>query len=135
LHSPTLFILIFFTIQSYFPIKYYYQQISGSFFEPLTLYDERFCWRMFSPTRQLEYCDVSFLYENGTKFDISFEYRRQWLDLLHFCRWEVIEAVTQDICRSYGVIRRGIVLNSKSGRNQKIEIPSKNICSKWNGME
>lgn len=87
-------IVVFLVAQSYFPVRYYLGFTNR--------YDERFCWRMFSPIRQLQSCKVNFFWKNETLIKLEGIYRPTWTSLLSMCREEVIEAVSHDLCNSLG---------------------------------
>lgn len=162
-------IATFLILQSYSPIRYYYFYYLADEFpfgkelpNSKLAFDERWSWRMFSPVRQLCRCEVLFNFPNGTlipirtgifaelKFFFLFfrhcdnnafllEYKQSWLDLMSFCREEVIEAVSQDLCQRLeerGVMNPAVVFrkiffleNRFKPKEKKLwEKPTENIC-------
>ncbi|KAM9998449.1 hypothetical protein ACTFIY_008111 [Dictyostelium cf. discoideum] len=115
----SIFILLFLLIQSYFPISFYYRfyfekEILESNInnidkrEPETIrfselnlkkHDERFSWRMFSPTAIDTKCKIDY-YNSKTFKQINYNllYSKQWIDLMEMCRQPIIEEISKDLC-------------------------------------
>ncbi|KAF2074197.1 hypothetical protein CYY_004483 [Polysphondylium violaceum] len=111
------FIILLFIIQSYFPLSYYllpttdieqHQQQSidkslGSIESLFKKDDERFSWRMFSPTAIDTKCSLDLFYKNNktnkfTNIKYQDQYFKQWIDLVEMCRTPVIKEIVKDQC-------------------------------------
>jgi hypothetical protein len=83
------FIALFVASQLLLPLHYYLLRRDP--------HDERFAWRMFSPTRMTT-CDAK-LARDGAPIAIGREFHDAWLTLARRGRFSVIEAMAARLCR------------------------------------
>lgn len=84
------FIAVFLAVQIALPLHYYM-----GYSDP---YDERFAWRMFSPTRMLT-CEPTFRV-GGQPVKLHGQFHEAWIELAKRGRLEVLEAIAQRLCRT-----------------------------------
>ena len=88
-------VLVFFGIQLYLPLSYYWQD---------KVYDERFAWRMFSPVRMTS-CDFRLWHgEARTRIKLSKNYHVVWINLAKRARMSVVNAIINDRCESHSFV-------------------------------
>lgn len=68
------------------------------------LFDERFCWRMFSSVSQLLSCDVGFSTRRGpsaSKINLDLQQigvHQAWIQLLQSCKSDIRRRITAELC-------------------------------------
>ncbi len=88
---PGLFIAGFVALQIALPLHYYLARRDR--------HDERFAWRMFSPTRMLR-CDLTMTVDDQP-VAMNREFHEAWLTMAARGRRVVIEAMGQHLCRKH----------------------------------
>lgn len=86
---PNGFIVAFVGIQLLLPLTYYLAR--------LDTHDERWAWRMFSPTRMVS-CDVSFTVD-GQPVPLQREFHQAWMEVAQRGRRVVVEEMGARLCR------------------------------------
>jgi len=88
MRKTDLFLIAFLALQIAIPLHYY-----GGFSDP---YDERFAWRMFSPTRMAR-CEFRFV-ADGQQVRVGEKFHQAWLHIARRGRKNVIERMAQTLC-------------------------------------
>ena len=88
---PGWFIAAFVTVQLALPLHYYLLRRDA--------HDERFAWRMFSPTRMVR-CELTMTVDDQP-VNLGREFHEAWLALAARGRRTVIEAMGQRLCRQH----------------------------------
>lgn len=88
---PNGFIVAFVAVQLILPLHYYMVRIDS--------HDERFAWRMFSPTRMVT-CDVAFTVD-GQPVATSREFHQAWSEIAVRGRRVVIEEMGAHLCAKH----------------------------------
>ena len=89
---PNDLIVAFIAIQLLLPLHYYTVRVDS--------HDERWAWRMFSPTRMVA-CEVSMTVD-GQPVAMSREFHQAWTEVAQRGRRVVIEAMGAHLCRKHG---------------------------------
>src|SRR5512140_985135 len=85
------FILVFVASQLLLPLHYYLVRRDP--------HDERFAWRMFSPTRMTHCTPAATL--DGKPLDLGTEFHEAWLELASRGRFVVVEAMGRRLCERH----------------------------------
>jgi len=85
------FILVFVASQLLLPLHYYVARRDP--------HDERFAWRMFSPTRMTQCAPKATL--DGKPLDLRGEFHEAWLELAARGRFVVVEAIGRRLCEQH----------------------------------
>jgi hypothetical protein len=85
------FIAVFLAVQVLAPLQYYACRRDRN--------DERFAWRMFSPTRMLS-CDPSFLVDNQPA-QLYATFHEAWIEIARRGRFAVLEAMGARLCKEH----------------------------------
>lgn len=85
------FIGVFLAVQALGPLHYYLLREDRN--------DERFAWRMFSPTRMLT-CDPTFLVDNQPA-QLYSTFHEAWIEIAKRGRFAVLEAMGARLCRKH----------------------------------
>ncbi len=88
---PGGFIALFLAVQLLLPLDYYLARRDS--------HDERFAWRMFSPTRMV-HCDLTITVDDQP-VDLNHEFHEAWLALAARGRRTVIEAMGHRLCQQH----------------------------------
>jgi hypothetical protein len=88
-HWLYVFIVPWIAIQIALPVYYYVARRDP--------HDERFAWRMFSPTRMIQ-CEPTFAID-GKKIELGTRFHEAWLDIANRGRFSVVEAMGARLCR------------------------------------
>jgi hypothetical protein len=83
------FIIPWIAIQLALPLLYYVARRDP--------HDERFAWRMFSPTRMVQ-CEPRFSIDDK-KLELGNKFHEAWLDIANRGRFAVVEAMGARLCR------------------------------------
>ena len=86
-HLRNAFIATFLLLQLLLPLRFY---ACGDG------YDERFSWRMFSPTRMVR-CEYAFT-ADGRQLRLSERFHQAWLNLARRGRKDVIDGIAAKLC-------------------------------------
>ena len=97
---PGAFITLFVAVQLALPLHYYLARRDT--------HDERFAWRMFSPTRMVR-CELTMTVDD-VPVALEQEFHEAWLALAARGRRSVIEAMGQRLCREH----RGAVVVARA---------------------
>jgi len=84
-------IVVFVAIQVLAPLHYYLVRDDKK--------DERWAWRMFSPTRMLS-CDATFLVDNQPA-QLHATFHEAWIEIARRGRFAVLEAMGARLCRDH----------------------------------
>ena len=85
------FIAVFLAVQVVAPLQYYACRRDTN--------DERFAWRMFSPTRMMS-CEPSFLVDNQ-RAQLYAIFHEAWIVIARRGRFAVLEAMGARLCRKH----------------------------------
>ena len=85
------FIAVFLAVQVLVPLQYYACRRDQN--------DERFAWRMFSPTRMLS-CEPSFLVDNQPA-QLYGTFHEAWIEIARRGRFAVLEAMGARLCEKH----------------------------------
>ena len=85
---PNGFIAAFVLVQLLLPLHYYLGRLDSN--------DERFAWRMFSPTRMVK-CEVSMTVD-GQPVPMTREFHQAWIEVAQRGRFVVIEEMAASLC-------------------------------------
>lgn len=88
---PNWFIVAFVAIQLLLPLQYYFVR--------LDTHDERWAWRMFSPTRMVK-CEVAMTVD-GQPVAMSREFHQAWPETAQRGRRVVVEQMGAHLCKKY----------------------------------
>jgi hypothetical protein len=88
---PNGFIAAFIAIQLLLPLHYYTVRMDGN--------DERWAWRMFSPTRMVT-CEVTMTVD-GQPLPLSREFHQAWTEVAQRGRRVVVETMGAHLCRKH----------------------------------
>lgn len=91
-------IAAFLFAQSAGPIDYYFLRDDP--------YDERFAWRMFSPTRMTR-CALD-VRAGADRVDLDRRFHRAWIDLARRGRTDVVRAMTRRLCAESALRAKGV---------------------------
>lgn len=87
------FIHLFLAIQLALPLYYYYGRRDTN--------DERFAWRMFSPTRMLTCAPRFFVGDDRRPVPLSGVFHQAWINLAKRGRLMVVEEMGARLCRDH----------------------------------
>lgn len=104
------FIAVFLAVQVLAPLHYYLLRKDGN--------DERFAWRMFSPTRMLS-CDPTFLVDNRPA-QLYATFHEAWIEIAKRGRFAVLEAMGARLCEQHAGSEVRLDLKCR-GVDRKIE--------------
>jgi hypothetical protein len=115
------FIGVFLVIQVFAPAQYYALREDTN--------DERFAWRMFSPTRMLA-CDPDFTIGDATEpVDLMKEFHEAWLTIAKRGRLDVVERMGETLCERYPGQPVKAVLTCKTVEGKVERRGGYNICT------
>jgi hypothetical protein len=115
------FIAVFLAVQIALPLHYYM-----GYSDP---YDERFAWRMFSPTRMAR-CSFQYVADDEV-VRAGKEFHQAWLQIVQRGRRNVVEALAMAICDREGVEEVTLRLECRNvdGEVDKLASGGFNLCA------
>jgi hypothetical protein len=97
------FIVAWIVVQAALPLLYYATRRDP--------HDERFAWRMFSPTRMIQ-CDPQFTLDDQ-KLELGGTFHEAWIDIAARGRFSVVEAMGARLCHDHPGKRIDLTLTCK----------------------
>ncbi len=88
---PQGFMMLFVAVQLLLPLHYYLARLDS--------HDERFAWRMFSPTRMTT-CSVAMTVD-GQPVALGQEFHQAWIEIAQRGRRRVVEAMGARLCKKH----------------------------------
>ena len=96
-------------------------------------YDERFSWRMFSPTRMVR-CEYAFT-ANGRPVRLGQKFHQAWLNLVRRGRPDVVEGIVAKLCadKDTSAVTVRLECTKVDGNKQLVHEGDENLCSNPSG--
>jgi hypothetical protein len=114
------FVGVFLAVQALGPLHYYLLRDDRN--------DERFAWRMFSPTRMLD-CDPTFTVGGETRpIDLRREFHEAWLTIAKRGRIQVIERMGSVLCERYPNRPVVLAMSCQTVGGQVERSGGRNVC-------
>ncbi len=113
------FIAVFLGVQLLLPLRFY---ACGDG------YDERYAWRMFSPTRMVR-CNPQFT-ADGRPVQLGTRYHQAWLSLARRGRRDVLEGIAADLCAddSIQVVKLQMTCKLVDGSEDEVSRGAFDLC-------
>jgi hypothetical protein len=109
LRWPHGFIAAFLFLQLLLPLHYYVAREDPN--------DERYAWRMFSPTRMTE-CSVA-MTADGAPVDLLREFQNAWVKTAERGRRSVVEAMAAHLCRKHETVTASLTCTPIASRDER----------------